>query len=87
MSSVQKMSIFGNTKEAKKEEANFSEEQISKDLEAVKQDPYAVKYVEDQTPEICLEAVKQNGLALFYVKNQTSGICLEAVKQDATALL
>ena len=86
MSSVQKMSIFGNTKEAKKEEANFNEEQIKKDLEAVKQDPYAVKYVEDQTPEICLEAVKQDGDALQYVKDQTPEICLAAVQQDGRAL-
>jgi len=36
-------------------------EQIKNDLEAVKQNGYALKYVENQTEEICLEAVKQKG--------------------------
>jgi len=50
-------------------------------LEAVKQDGYALKYVKEQTPEICLAAVKQDGHALRYVKEQTPEICLAAVKQ------
>jgi hypothetical protein len=45
----------------------------------------ALKYVKDQTEEICLEAVKQNGYALQYVKEQTEAICLEAVKEDGDA--
>ena len=36
-------------------------------LEAVKQDGYALSYVNEQTPEMCLEAVKQNGDALRFV--------------------
>ncbi|MBD3195404.1 MAG: DUF4116 domain-containing protein, partial [Candidatus Lokiarchaeota archaeon] len=55
-------------------------------LEAVKQDEFVLKYVKEQTPEICLEAVKQNGYALQYVKDQTEEICLEAVKQDGFVL-
>ena len=51
-------------------------------LEAVKNDPYALQYVKEQTEDICLEAVKQNGCALKYVKNQSTEICLEAVKLD-----
>ena len=55
-------------------------------LKAVKRNGYALQFVNEQTPEICLEAVKQYGNALGYVINQTSEICLEAVKQDGYAL-
>ena len=55
-------------------------------LEAVKNDPYALRYVKEQTEDICLEAVNQNSMALMYVKNQTEDICLEAVKQNGCAL-
>ena len=55
-------------------------------LKTVKQDGYALQYVTEQTPEICIEAVKQNGYALQYVKNQTEAICIEAVKQNINAL-
>jgi len=40
-------------------------------LEAVKQDKYALRYINNQTKKICLEAVKQNGEALRFVNNQT----------------
>ena len=36
-------------------------------LEEVKQNGHALKYVHNQTKEICLAAVKQNGHALQYV--------------------
>lgn len=52
----------------------------------LKQNGYVLKYVKEQTPEICLAAVKQNGCALKYVKEQTPEICLSAVKQDSNAL-
>ena len=55
-------------------------------LYQVKQDGYALQYVYNQTPKICLEAVKQDGYALRYVRNQTPEICLEAVKQNGYAL-
>ena len=60
--------------------------QYEKDLEAVKRNGYALKFVKNQTPEICLQAVKQDGWALRFVKEQTPEICLEAVKQDGDAL-
>ena len=47
---------------------------------------WALEYVKEQTPEICLEAVRRNGRVLRYVKEQTSEICLEAVKQNGYAL-
>ena len=43
-------------------------------LEAVKQNGYALKFVEEQTPEICLEAVKQYIWALQLVKERTPEI-------------
>lgn len=53
---------------------------------AVSKNAMWLKYVKNQTPEICLAAVEQNGLALQYVINQTPEICLEAVKQNFSAL-
>tara|TARA_Y100000310_G_C20131993_1_gene556273 strand:- start:37 stop:372 length:336 start_codon:yes stop_codon:yes gene_type:complete len=55
-------------------------------LEAVKQDGYALQFVNVQTDEICLEAVKEDGYALRFVNAQTEEICLEAVKQNSYAL-
>ena len=37
-------------------------------MEAVKQNGYALQYVQTQTEAICMEAVKQNGCALQYVQ-------------------
>jgi len=56
------------------------------DLEKVKQDWFNLKFVENQTPEICLAAVKQDGYALEFVKNQTLEICLAAVRSRGLAL-
>ena len=55
-------------------------------LAAVKQNGYALQYVQAQTEEICLAAVKQDGYALKYVQTQTEEICLAAVKQNGDAL-
>jgi hypothetical protein len=52
----------------------------------VKQNGWALHYVKEQTPEICLAAVKEDGCALHYVKEQTPEICLAAVKEDGCAL-
>ena len=55
-------------------------------LAAVKQDGYALEFVNEQTAAICLAAVKQDVCALKYVKEQTEKICLAAVKQNGFAL-
>lgn len=39
-------------------------------LELVKQDGLLLRYVTEQTPEICLAAVKQDGWALEYVEER-----------------
>jgi hypothetical protein len=64
---------------------NFLERFLSP-LEAVKQNGDALKFINEQTPEICLSAVKQNGWMLRYVKKQTPEICLSAVKQNGRVL-
>lgn len=56
-------------------------------INVIKQNGYALQFVEEQTPEICLAAVQQNGFALQFVEEQTSEICLTAVRQNITALL
>jgi len=55
-------------------------------LSAVSNDGMLLRYVKNQTKEICLKAVKQDGIALQYVKNQTEAICIEAIKQHRDAL-
>lgn len=45
-----------------------------------------LKFVENQTEELCLVAVKQNGLALKFVINQTEEICIAAAKQNRDAI-
>jgi hypothetical protein len=48
---------------------------------AIKKVPSALKYIVNQTPEICLEAFKK-GCNFGYIRCQTPEICLEAVKMD-----
>jgi hypothetical protein len=73
-------------KEVKGTEKDIINYEGDEALEAVKEDGYALQYVKEQTPEICLAAVKQNGYVLQYVKEQTPEICLTAVKEDSYAL-
>jgi hypothetical protein len=49
-------------------------------INAVEQNNIVLKYIKNQTEQICLAAVRANGWALQYVKNQTPEICLQAVK-------
>lgn len=46
-----------------------------------------LRYIEDQTNEICLDAVKQNPFVLKFVKNQTDEICIAAVRKNGLALM
>ncbi len=48
--------------------------------------PHSLKYVKEQTREICLAAVKKDGIVLEFVKEQNLEICLAAVKQDGWSL-
>jgi ribosomal protein L24E len=55
-------------------------------LAAVKQDGYALRFVSEQTEEICLAAVQKDGYALQFVSEQTEKICLAAVHENGNAL-
>ena len=55
-------------------------------LEKIQKDGWALRYVKEQTPELCLAAVQQNGFAVQFVKEQSIEICLAAVQQYGTAL-
>lgn len=46
----------------------------------------ALKYVTNQTEELCILAVQQNGLVLRHVINQTEAICKIAVQQNGKLL-
>ena len=48
--------------------------------------PNQIRFLSNQTDEICLEAVKNSGIALEFVTKQTDEICLEAVKNYGFAL-
>ena len=45
-----------------------------------------MKYVKEQTDEICLFAVRQDVYSLEYVDDQTPEICLAAVQQNPRAI-
>ena len=55
-------------------------------LEAVRQDANVLRFVRNQTLEICIEAVRQNGYALSLVREQTKEICITAVMQTGDAI-
>ena len=55
-------------------------------INILKKDPEYLKYIPDQTEELCLVAVNESGFALRYVKDKTYEICLAAVKKNGYAL-
>lgn len=59
---------------------------INDDLTEVKMNGFALRYVKEQTEELCLAAVKQNGSVLEFVKSQTKKICIAAVEQNSDAI-
>ena len=52
----------------------------------VKDNPLILRYIDNQTDEICKLAVQQNAYALFHVKEQTDEICKIAVQKDGYTL-
>lgn len=54
-------------------------------LMAVKKDGENLKYIEDQTPDLCIEAVTQNAMVLKYVKFKTDEICWRALERNIHA--
>jgi hypothetical protein len=55
-------------------------------VEAVRENPYALEYVINQTEKICIEAVQKSGDVLRFVRNQSNDICCKAVQQYPYAL-
>ena len=53
---------------------------------AVKQDGWALQFVKEQTPDLCIAAVKKDGHALQFVEKQTPEICTAAVEENGLAL-
>ena len=53
---------------------------------SIRQSGRALRFVKEQTSELCLEAVTQNGLNLVFVQQQTPMICLAAVNRHGMAL-
>jgi len=55
-------------------------------IQAVQQNGFALRFVKNQTDEICRLAVQEDGIALQFVKNQINEICKLAVQQNCLAL-
>lgn len=55
-------------------------------LDRVRKDGLELRYIDDQTEEMCLIAVRQNGYSLRCVRNKTLDICLEAIKENPKAI-
>jgi hypothetical protein len=55
-------------------------------LSIISNDGCVVRFVKEQTTELCLVAVSDSGYALYYVKEQTPEICMAAVSNNGYAL-
>ena len=53
-------------------------------LEAVKKNGMSLRYIENQTEELCLAAVKQNPNAFRYVKHKTDEVLRAAREHEVT---
>jgi len=62
---------------------SLSQEKIKNhDLNSISKDAYAICFVENQTPDICIAAVQKNGMVLRFIKDRSPEICLAAVNQN-----
>ena len=57
-------------------------------ISMIQQNGYVIKYIKEQTPELCALAVQKDGLALQFIKQEfkTDEICKLAVQRDGYAL-
>jgi DNA-dependent RNA polymerase auxiliary subunit epsilon len=55
-------------------------------LEVVKQQGYAIQFIDNPSIQVQIEAVKQCGCAIVSIENPSSKVQLEAVKQDGYAI-
>ena len=49
---------------------------------AINKNPFALKYIENQTDELCKIAIDKNPFALECIKNQTFEICNYAYEKN-----
>ena len=54
---------------------------IKEELEAVKEDEYAVQFIQNPSEQVQLEAVKQNGFSIRYLHNPSEQV-IEYVKEN-----
>ena len=60
--------------------------EIERNINKVQHNGYALEYIKEQTPELCMAAVTQTRLALRFVKEQTLELCMAAVSKNGYAL-
>jgi urease gamma subunit len=78
--------MFTGVKMLSKEELISFQYHKGIQLEAVKQNGFAIQYIHNPDKEIQLEAVKENGHVLIYIYNPDKDVQLEAVKEDGQAI-
>jgi len=83
---MKKMSLQDFLNKVGGKESDIVEYNREEALKAVERNGDALRYVKEQTPDVCLKAVERNGYALRYVKEQTPDVCLKAVESDGDAL-
>ena len=66
--------------------ADFENDNEKEQLEAVKQDGYAIDYIKNPSEAVQLAAVKQNGNAIRFIKNPSEAVQMAAVKQNGYAI-
>jgi hypothetical protein len=55
-------------------------------IEAVKQNPYEIRYIKNPSLQVQLAAVKKRGYSIRYIQNPSLEVQLAAVKQEITAI-
>mgnify|MGYP000317113444 CR=1 FL=1 len=55
-------------------------------LQLIQYEPVVIRYVRNQTEELCRVAIEKNPYALSYIRNQTEEMCLLAMKKDSMML-
>ena len=55
-------------------------------MAAIQDNFRAIRFVKEQTPELCMAAVQESAKALQYVKEQTPEMLITAMKHDIRAI-
>ena len=83
--------IEGMTEQATRQlmeaaKADLENDNEKEQLEAVKQNGYAIRYIKNPSEAVQMAAVKQRGFAIRHIKNPSEAIKMAAVKQDGYAI-